>query len=188
MLDFGEDLVQPWLSTAPLEPPLTSLHPLTHLPSTGEAQLGQNMPCRGMACHSPAHSLSGHFQQASPCQSLSSHSPEPDQTKPRPSLAPQRAEIAVPSGAQTRPCTRQSAHGIHPGRARTSAARSPRVTSTLHLSPVHAPGRQQARRHDRLTAGTPWPSSSSTRRATGLQALVDLAIAAEPRLRHDHAC
>jgi hypothetical protein len=37
-----------------------------------------------------------------------------------------------------------------------------------------------------LTAGAPWPSSSSTRLYTDLQALVNIAVASVPRFPHNH--
>jgi hypothetical protein len=52
---------------------------------------------------------------------------------------------------------------------------------------VDAPRHQLARGHPRLTAGTPGPSSSSTRPATALPLPIKRAIATEPLRSHDQA-
>jgi hypothetical protein len=61
ILKIGEDLVQPWLSTALLETLSTLQHQCHHLPSPLLDQIHQSLPCRGMACPPHAITISLHL-------------------------------------------------------------------------------------------------------------------------------
>jgi hypothetical protein len=157
------------------------------LPSTGEAQLGQTMPCRGMACHHRAISLTSHLQLAPPCPGRSLYSPEPA-----------RAFLCSPRRMHTRAstCPDTPRHAHARARARMAPALDAPERDDAHrlaspppsLSvPVDARHHPDAPGHGHLPAGTPQVTSASTTDRHDLRAPVKLTAAVDPRLHRQHA-
>jgi hypothetical protein len=162
-------------SSDALDPPLTSLHHLLHLPSTGASPLDQSMPCRGMTCHSHAITISGHLWPAPPCPFSPSHSVDHDQTLPRRKITSQHIEINTPRRAQACPCTRQCAHGERPGRARARCASSPQPVPRHQLLHDDSPQHQDPARRCLELSHALSPSRRTTTSATVPHRRVTLA-------------
>ncbi|KAK1612368.1 hypothetical protein QYE76_036041 [Lolium multiflorum] len=154
----------PTLATsAALEHHLTLLHHFHHLETLELAHLDQKLPCRGMACHPLALSLSGHLHPAPPCQAHFSHSPEQPGHETPPNLALDTPERDAPRRASYVHTRARARTASAAGTPRASIASLPRVPSALTLCANRLTTSPHTAQTPPLARGTPDDAHSDDR-------------------------